>query len=234
VSERGYMTIGEVVEALSDTYPDLTVSKVRFLEEEGLVTPSRTAGGYRKFMPVDVHRLELVLKLQKEHFLPLSVIREKLHDIDRGKVPAELKGTPTVVEEVALPLEEIDPVPVTRAPDELGLPEEFIRELVEYGLVRPTKGGEGLELHAGDVEIAHACWALRPWGIEPRHLRMFESFAEREAGLFGQVLMPAARHRTPEARQRVVESLEEMTEAVEELKGLMLRRTLRDEFEDLM
>lgn len=234
MSDRGYMTIGEVVEALSDTYPDLTVSKVRFLEEEGLVTPSRTAGGYRKFMPADVHRLELVLKLQKEHFLPLSVIREKLRDVDRGKVPAELKGAPAAIEEVALPLEDMEPVPIARASDELGLPEEFIRELVDYGLVLPTKGGEGLELHASDVEIAHACWALRPWGIEPRHLKMFESFAEREAGLFGQVLMPAARHRTPEARQRVVESLEEMTEAVEDLKGLLLRRTLRDEFEDLM
>ena len=88
---RDYLTIGEVVQRLQGAYPDLSISKVRFLEEEGLVAPERTQGGYRKFSQADVARVEMILRLQKEHFLPLAVIREKLSDFDRGRIPAELQ-----------------------------------------------------------------------------------------------------------------------------------------------
>jgi len=230
---RNYKTIGEVVDSLSGAYSDLTVSKIRFLEEEGLVAPDRTPGGYRKFSDSDVARLEIILRLQREHFLPLAVIREKLKDLDRGKLPEELRSVTTPVEVVALPLDESFPVPVSRASEELGLPAEFLRELDEYGLVRPSKGADGLEYSRSDVEIAHACWDLKRYGVEPRHLRMFEGFAEKEATLLAQLLMPALRHRTPEARQQLVETLGELTDFLHELKRELLRRALSDEFEDL-
>jgi DNA-binding transcriptional MerR regulator len=229
------MTIGEVVERLSATYPGLTISKVRFLEEEGLISPERTPGGYRKFSQSDVTRIELILRLQKEHFLPLSVIREKLADYDRGKMPTELRssvGQPG--EPATLPFDDTETVSVGDAPSSLGLPASFIDELAEFGLIDMIEGDSGSELSRDDVAVAHACWDLRRFGVEPRHLRMYETFAEREATLFSQILMPAFRHRTPETRQKLVETLSELTEHTGDLKSHLLRRALATSFEDLV
>jgi len=230
---RDYLTIGEVVEQLKATFPDLTISKVRFLEDEGLITPDRTAGGYRTFRPADVQRLELVLRLQKDHFMPLAVIRERLDDLDKGKFPPELRPVIEHTEVMALPLEDAETVPVDRAPDMLGLPSAFIRELASFGIVGLVQGERGDELPGPDIAIAHTCWELRKFGIEPRHMRMYESFAEREAAFFQQILMPAMRHRTPEARQKLVETLGELMRATGELKDHMVRRAVARTFEDV-
>lgn len=229
---RDYMTIGEVVETLTKTHPDVTISKVRFLEEEGLIAPERTPGGYRKFTQADLSRMELILRLQKEHFLPLAVIREKLRDFDKGKVPAELKPVAAKAENVALPFEEVERIPIEKAPTLLGLPVSFLRELVEYGLVQPVAGEEGEELGRTDVEIAHTCWDLRKFGVEPRHLRMYESLAGREAALFSQILMPAFRQRTPEARQKLAETLTELTQLAGDLKRHLLDRAISGMFDE--
>ncbi len=230
---RDFLTIGEVVEQLSAAYPDLTISKIRFLEDEGLVSPERTPGGYRTFRPADVHRLELVLRLQKEHFMPLAVIREKLDDLDRGKMPPELKPAMEHAEVMPLPLDDAETVPLDRVPDTLGLPSAFIRELADFGIVTLVQGERGDELPGPDVPVAHTCWDLRRFGIEPRHLRMYESFAEREAAFFQQILMPAMRHRTPEARQKLVETLAELMRGTGELKDHMTRRATARLFEDV-
>jgi DNA-binding transcriptional MerR regulator len=229
---RDYMTIGEVVEALAKTHADVSISKVRFLEEEGLVSPERTAGGYRKFTPADLARIELVLRLQKEHFLPLAVIREKLRDIEKGKVPAELRTAGAKAEAVALPFEEAETVPLDKAPAALGLPLSFVKELVEYGLIAPVKGESGEELTRTDVQIAHAAWDLRRYGVEPRHLRMYETTAEREASLFAQILIPAFRQRTPEARTKLAETLSELTTITGDLKRHLLERALARTFDE--
>lgn len=229
---RDYMTIGEVVETLAKTYPDITISKVRFLEEEGLVNPERTAGGYRKFTSNDVARIELILRLQKEHFLPLAVIRDKLRDIDKGKMPAELKPTAAKAEAVSLPFEEAERVPLEKAPTALGLPVSFVKELVDFGILVPVKGEAGEELTRSDVEVAHAAWDLRKYGVEPRHLRMYESLAEREAALFAQILLPAFRQRTPEARTKLAETLDELTNVTGELKRNLLQRALARTFDE--
>lgn len=230
---RDYKTIGEVVESLSETYSDLTISKVRYLEDERLIAPERTPGGYRKFRPADVQRLELVLRLQKEHFMPLAVIREKLDDLDKGKVPPELRPAIEKTEPMSLPFEDAETVPVERAPEVLGLPTAFVRELASYGIVTLVNGERGEELAGPDVAVAHTCWDLRRFGIEPRHLRMYETFAEREATFFQQILMPAMRHRTPEARQRLLETLGELMQSTGQLKEHMLRRSVRRLFEDV-
>lgn len=229
------MTIGEVVETLAPAYPDLSISKIRFLEEEGLVSPERTQGGYRKFTERDLARVEIILRLQKEHFLPLAVIREKLSEYDRGKVPAELQDASAVPDPAKLPFVDESPVLVAEAHAALGIPESFIRELAEYGLVEIARGeGGGEEIAPVDRRIAHAAWDLRRYGIEPRHLRMYETFAEREAAFFSQALTPAFRHRTPETRQRLVETLGELTGLTHDLKNHLLRRALARIFEDVV
>lgn len=231
---RDYMTIGEVVDALADRHPDLTISKVRFLEEEELIAPERTAGGYRKFRSPDVTRIEHILRLQKEHFLPLAVIRERLADYDKGKTPKELRAegglgaasTPSSTGAEAVPVEDV--------PTTLGLPATFIKELDEYNLIRLEQGERGKEITAADIRIAHVCWEMRRFGVEPRHLRMYETFAERESAFFSQILMPTFRHRTPETRQKLTETLGELSEQTRELASHLLRRSLARVFEDVV
>jgi DNA-binding transcriptional MerR regulator len=232
---RDYLTIGEVVQRLQGAYPDLSISKVRFLEEEGLVAPERTQGGYRKFSQSDVARVEMILRLQKEHFLPLAVIREKLSDFDRGRIPPELARA-GVGQTAPLPLmaEEEGPLPLDEAPASLGIPVSFVRELAEFGLVAVVRGESGSdEITRADVQIVHAAWELRRFGVEPRHLRMYENFADRESAFFSQILMPAFRHRTADTNQKLSETLVELGALTDELKSRLLRRALGRVFEDI-
>ncbi len=231
---RDYMTIGEVVDALADRFPDLSISKVRFLEEEGLVSPERTAGGYRKFRADDVTRIEHILRLQKEHFLPLAVIRERLADYDKGKIPSELKGAKTALPSAAVDGGAGETVRIDDIPASLGLPATFIKELEEFNLVRLVDGERGREITASDIQIAHVCWEMRRFGVEPRHLRMYETFAERESTFFSQILMPTFRHRTPETRLKLAETLGELSDQTRELTALLLRRSLARVFEDVV
>jgi DNA-binding transcriptional MerR regulator len=234
MSNRDYLTIGEVVQRLESSYPDLSISKVRFLEEEGLVSPERTAGGYRKFSQADVARVEMILRMQRDHFLPLAVIRQKLANYDRGRIPAELQKTSSArVEPVVSLPHETGPLPFDEAPVALGVPASFLRELVEFGLIRTRKDDNRREvLDRSDVPVIHATWDLRKFGVEPRHLKMYENFADREATLFSQILMPTFRHKTPEAKQKLDETLSNLSSLTEQLKNHLLRRALGKVFED--
>lgn len=231
---RDYLTIGELVENLIPAHPDLTISKVRFLEDEGLVTPERTAGGYRKFSTSDVARVDLILRLQKEHFLPLAVILEKLKDLDKGKVSDELRPMVTRPEAAALPFEEGEAVPLDSVQAALGFPASFVKELAEFGLVAITKGERGEELRRADVQIAHTCWDMRKYGVEPRHMRQYVTAAEREADIYKQILMPAYRHRTPETRQKLLESLGDLMRLTDELRRDLAKRAVGEAFEDVV
>lgn len=234
MSSRDYLTIGEVVQRLEPSFPDLSISKVRFLEEEGLITPERTAGGYRKFTSADVGRVEMVLKLQKEHFLPLAVIREKLAEVDRGRIPAELqRSAVAAVDSLPTVGGDDSALRVEDAPSALGIPSSFIRELDEFGIVHIAEGESGDCIDRADTAAVHAAWDLRRFGVEPRHLRMYETFAERESALFAQILMPAFRHKTPESRKKLAETLTELGSLTDQLKGRLLRRALAKAFEDL-
>ncbi len=234
MSSRDYLTIGEVVQRLEPAYPDLSISKVRFLEEEGLIAPERTPGGYRKFATSDVARIEMILRLQRDHFFPLAVIREKLADVDRGRIPAELQKGPAAIAE-PLPIADAESglLRVEDAPQALGIPVSFIDELAEFGIVTLAAGEHGREIDRADVAALHAAWDLRKFGVEPRHLRMYETFAEREATLFTQILMPAFKHKTAESRQKLTETLVQLGDLTDELKGRLLRRALGKAFEDL-
>lgn len=232
MSSRDYLTIGEVVQRLEATYPDLSISKVRFLEDEGLISPERTAGGYRKFSQSDVARVEMILRLQKEHYLPLAVISEKLAEYDRGRIPAELQRSVGMEEPIVRTISDEGPLPVADAPSAIGVPESFIKELAEYGIIGISPGEHGDEIERADVSSVHAAWDLRRFGVEPRHLRMYGTFADREATLFAQIVLPAFRHRTPESKQRLSETLNELGSLTDQLKGRLLRRALAKAFED--
>ncbi len=233
MNTRDYLTIGEVVQRLKNAHPDLSISKVRFLEDEGLISPERTQGGYRKFSQADVARVEMILRLQKEHFLPLAVIRERLAEFDRGRVPVELERSGIVEPPLAAAVAEDEPIPVDDAPSVLGIPASFIRELSEFGIVELVTSDSGQCVDRADVSAVHAAWDLRRFGVEPRHLRMYGTFAEREAALFAQVVLPAFRHRTPESRRRLAETLSELGSLTDQLKGRLLRRALARAFEDI-
>lgn len=231
---RDYLTIGEVVQRLQGAHPDLSISKVRFLEEEGLVAPERTQGGYRKFSQTDVARVEMILRLQKEHFLPLAVIRDKLSEFDRGRIPVELQRAGVgMTAPLPVPADEEGPFSLEDAPSALNIPVSFVRELAEFGLIVVSRGGDGEQIAYSDLQIVRSAWELRRFGVEPRHLRMYENFVDREAALFSQILMPAFRHRTPDTRQKLAETLAELGSLTDELKNRLLRRALGRVFEDL-
>jgi DNA-binding transcriptional MerR regulator len=191
------LTVGAVVRALSEEFPDVTISKVRFLEAEGLVTPARTAAGYRQFTPDDVERLRYVLRAQRDQFWPLRVIKDNLEAIDRGLTPRDAgDGRPQAPA----------PVPDPDVPDagalatgrslrltaaELarasGLAPGEVADLAAHGLLRPDPSG----LHDdADLQVAHAAAGLGAYGVEPRHLRGFRAAADREVGLVEQVVGP--------------------------------------------
>ncbi len=230
MATRDYLTIGEVVERLSPRYPDLSISKVRFLEEEGLINPERTAGGYRKFSTADVDRVEAILRLQKDYFLPLAVIREKLAEMDRGHVPEELARVSDLPGITGAGVVEA-PVAFATASSTLGMPDSFLRELLDYGLIATSVGAEGPELAPADVRIARVAFDLRRFGVEPRHLRMYVNAADREAALFGQILAPAFRHKSADSRQRLEETLAEITHTTADLKQELLERSLGRQFD---
>jgi DNA-binding transcriptional MerR regulator len=233
MSSRDYLTIGEVVQRLVPTFPDLSISKVRFLEDEGLICPERTQGGYRKFAMTDVARIEMILTLQRDYFYPLAVIREKLAEIDRGRVPVELQNTGTAVAPVISTLSADGPVLLENLQADFGVPESFARELAGFGVVVVEETDAGEALSRDDLPALHAAWDLRRFGVEPRHLRMYGTFADREAALFSQILMPSFRHKTPESRKKLAETLSELGSLTDQLKGRLLRRALSRAFEDV-
>jgi DNA-binding transcriptional MerR regulator len=212
------LTIGAVCHRLKSEYPDISISKIRYLEDQGLLTPRRTQGGYRLFSEEDVERLNTILQLQRDEFLPLRVIRQELSTAGakerKRKRPAGLVG----------PEDEV------RGPElyeRAGITSELARELEEFGLLAPrVENGERLYGET-DIGVALACGKLARYGMAPRHLRAFRSGAEREAGLLAAVVAPALRSRNPERRQAGIEDLQSLAELAQELSQLIFWRELR-------
>ncbi|MFD4790852.1 MerR family transcriptional regulator [Streptomyces sp. NPDC058459] len=198
--DSGLMSIGTVLSVLRDEFPEVTISKIRFLESEGLIEPQRTPSGYRKFSPRDLERLGHVLRMQRDHYLPLKVIREQLEAMERGDalqlpVVGRQRGGPEEPAGAELPS-------VARiGRDELlaaaGIDESDLREWESYGLLSPLVDGV---YDAEAVTVAALVAELGRFGIEPRHLRVMKAAAERDAGLVDQVVAPLKRHRNPQTR----------------------------------
>jgi len=278
MSFSDYFTIGEVVQKLQVTYDDLSVSKLRFLEDEGLITPERTAGGYRKYSADDLKRIELILRLQREKFMPLAVIKVKMDEFERGlvspeladilqedrekpaanangEVGAQLTGDSDVgntspngsassnahdyysdEQRYALPIDEAPVVSVAEMMRDEKIPESFFNELKRYGIIESAGAGSSVQMRltAAEAACVRAAWALRSVGIEPRHLRMYATFADNEAINYENLLRPTYRHKTPHSRELLASASADIVRQTELLKRLLLQRKLRENLEDLL
>jgi DNA-binding transcriptional MerR regulator len=223
------LTIGEVLAVLRDDFPDVTISKIRYLESEDLVHPQRTPSGYRKFSRADVSRLRYVLAAQRDQYLPLRVIKEHLEALDRGEpVPTTAGGPGSVLPPPAVEGDAESGVPPL-TPDQFaraaGLEPEQLADCVQFGLLATDADGRH---PADDLPVARAAAGLARHGIEPRHLRVYRSGVEREAGLVEQLVAPVLRARSEEARTRATEKLRELATLSAQLHTALLEARLRD------
>lgn len=222
------LTIGEVLAVLRDDFPDVTISKIRYLESEDLVHPQRTPSGYRKFSGADVSRLRYVLAAQRDQYLPLRVIKEHLEALDRGEPLPPATGGPGAlappaagdVDETAVP-----PMTADQFARAAGLEVDLLADCVQFGLLVTDADGRH---PASDLPIARAASGLARHGIEPRHLRVYRSGVEREAGLVEQLVAPVLRARSEEARARATEKLRELAALSAQLHTALLEARLRD------
>lgn len=218
-SARGRMNIGQVLELLRPDYPGVTIPKIRFLEDKGLIKPERTPAGYRKFCDADVERLRYILRMQRDHYLPLKVIGEHLDAIDRGLEPPPIQSVVPQVPTVSLASDGTPDADSFARRDDLRLSrrelvkvadisEELLEQLEQFGLVRPRAGTGHFDSDA--LVIARTAGELADFGLEPRHLRSFRTAADREVGLVEQVVAPIARGRDAAAAGRAEEAANEI------------------------
>ncbi|MGW4565183.1 transcriptional regulator FtsR [Streptomyces sp. NPDC004561] len=225
-TDSGLMSIGAVLNALRDEFPEVTISKIRFLESEGLVEPLRTPSGYRKFSAGDVERLGHVLRMQRDHYLPLKVIREHLDAMERGEaVQLPAVGRQRSGDDAPEPQEGRTVARVGRA--ELlaaaDIDEGELKEWESYGLIAPLADGA---YDAEAVTVASLVAELGRFGIEPRHLRVMKAAAEREAGLVDQVVAPLKRHRNPQTRAHAEARTKELAALTVKLHAAMVKTAL--------
>ena len=231
MSEAGYLTIGKVVKELQAQYPELSVSKVRYLEDEGLITPSsRSEGGYRLYSARDVERLKKILYLQKNKFLPLSVIKEQLDGFQAGMggTSNPLDGMLFVSEEDLHTLH-----PTEQIPQVLGVSLGFVRRLEETGLIAFKVSPQGRELVDGqDFPLILACDGLRRYGIEPRNLRQYVTAANRESAMFEQALLPFSRGRqgkNEELKTMYDEAFGQMVGLVNIIRAVLIKQRIKND-----
>ena len=230
------MNIGEVLDRLRPDFPGITIPKIRFLEDKGLIKPERTPAGYRKFTAEDVDRLRYVLTMQRDHYLPLKVIGEHLDAIDRGLEPPPLEPVVPTVPRVALAADGL-PSPASFArTDKVRLSrrelvkiaevsEDLLDQLEQYGLIVPRAGTGHYDTDA--LVIARSARELADFGFEPRHLRAFKTAADREVGLVEQVVAPHKNGRDAAAKARAEEAVTEIAALSVRLHATLVKTGLR-------
>ncbi|MBJ7472546.1 MAG: MerR family transcriptional regulator [Solirubrobacteraceae bacterium] len=231
-------TIGAVCQTLRQEFPDISISKIRYLEDQRLIAPQRTSGGYRLYSQTDIDRLRAILRMQRDEFLPLRVIRQELA-AGRGSADATTVGdgaegraaraeasstrsttNVSVLSKGSLHRQD-DIIAEARADERL------LRDLAEYGLIAGKPSKDGVVYDDAEREIVMAAAALAQYGIGARHLRTFRSSADREAGLLQQLLGPSLQSRNPERRKEAVDVLDDLAVTVSRLSHLLLVRDLR-------
>ena len=225
---RKALTIGAVCKILQNEFDDVSISKIRYLEDQKLLSPRRTSGGYRLYSQSDVERLRTILRLQRDEFLPLRVIRQELAsggDLVLGD--GERKPAAGGVRRAVLVDTSRAYLAVDEIVEETGAREELIRELENFGIVQPEKREGKVVYDETDREIIRAANELSRVGVGARNLRVFRSSADREAQLLEALLGPSLRSRNPERRKEALESLESLAATVSHLKHLLLVRDLR-------
>lgn len=252
MSDRSYLSIGEVLSLLRPEFPDLTISKIRFLESQGLLNPERTPSGYRKFYDGDVDRLRWVLRQQREQYLPLKVIKGRLGTEELEAEGGSSSRVVTAAPPAERPRPEPEPEPeapaappapaagpfdaalagVNLSLEELaaaaGLRVEQVQDLEKFGLFTGRVVGSSSYYDEDSLVIARLAAGFLRFGVEGRHLRMYKTAAEREATFFEQLVMPLLKQRNPSARRQAIETLQELGRLGQGLRGAMLRQALRD------
>ena len=223
------VTIGAVCKALHQEFPDISISKIRYLEDQKLVAPRRTQGGYRLYAQSDIARLRTILRLQRDEFLPLRVIRQELaggrSDRDEPLPVANERPGPRragVRVRDSGSLFSLDDVV-----EDTGAAPELVRELVEFGVIKGENRAGVQYYDETEREIIRAVSELARYGVGGRNLRVFRSSADREAQLLQNILAPALRSRNPERRKEAIEALENLASVTTHLKHLLLIRDLR-------
>jgi DNA-binding transcriptional MerR regulator len=225
---RKALTIGAVCKILQNEFDDVSISKIRYLEDQKLLNPRRTSGGYRLYSQSDVERLRTILRLQRDEFLPLRVIRQELASGgDLAFADGERKPNTGAVRRAILVDTSRAYLTVDEIVEETGAREELIAELENYGIVQPEKRDGKVVYDETDREIVRAANELSRVGVGARNLRIFRSSADREAQLLEALLGPSLRSRNPERRKEALQSLESLAATVSHLKHLLLVRDLR-------
>ncbi len=227
------VTIGAVCKALVQEFPDISISKIRYLEDQKLLAPRRTQGGYRLYTQADVQRLRTILRLQRDEFLPLRVIRQELAG-GRAEREAVASQAGTTAEartpRRAATVIWRDPGAVytlEEVVEETGADARLVAELVEYGVIRGQNRSGRAYFDETEREIVRAVAELARYGVGGRNLRVFRSSADREAQLLQSILAPALRSRNPERRKEAIETLENLASVTTHLKHLLLINDLR-------
>ncbi len=232
---RDYLSIGEVLDSVRSDFPDVSISKIRFLESEGLISPERTPAGYRKFFEPDVARLRYILSLQRDHFLPLRVIKERLAEADEhGSYPEPQAAAPAggngrrgrgrAAAEPEPALVEVN-VQMTRSElrDAAGLTDDQITQLEDFGVIAKRDSDV---YDANDLVIARTSGRFFAYGVEPRHLRMYRQFADREAAFFEQIVTPGMRRKDPDGADEARRSVKELLALSRQMREAALRSSL--------
>ncbi len=227
---RKALTIGAVCKILQSEFDDVSISKIRYLEDQKLLNPRRTSGGYRLYSQSDVERLRTILRLQRDEFLPLRVIRQELAaggDLVLGDGSGERKPASGAVRRAILVDTSRAFLTLEEVVEETGAREELVGELENFGIVQPEKRDGKVVYDETDREIVRAANELSRVGVGARNLRVFRSSADREAQLLEALLGPSLRSRNPERRKEALQSLESLAATVSHLKHLLLVRDLR-------
>lgn len=220
------MTIGQVVDILKNDYPNISISKIRYLEDEGLIKPGRTKGGYRNFTKLDIERLKTILVLQNERYLPLQVIKIKLKEnpsiiIEKKSVKDDKKALiekAEIFNDAKYSMSDLS--------KKTGASIGMLEDMAGYGLIK-EQGENGLFCSA-DSRAAEIVKSLKRFGIDSRHLRVFVSSSDRQAILYKQIFEPLLRNRATRNKQRIKEMLDELREALNELESILLNREIND------
>jgi DNA-binding transcriptional MerR regulator len=228
------LTIGAVCKQLEREFPDISISKIRYLEDQKLLAPRRTQGGYRLYSPGDVTRLRTILRLQRDEFLPLRVIRQELAagradpevggggaSKGKGPDPRSLRRASVAVTGKGASYRLADVL------DDTGAEAKLVRELADYGVIKGEQRDGDTYYDDTEREIIRAVTELTRYGVESRNLRVFRTSADRESALLEQILAPSLRSRNPERRKEAIEALENLAAIVSHLKYLLLVRDLR-------
>jgi DNA-binding transcriptional MerR regulator len=230
-SRQKALTIGAVCKALIQEFPDISISKIRYLEDQKLVNPRRTPGGYRLYAPSDVARLRTILRMQRDEFLPLRVIRQELAagrtDVAEVPKPGQEAGKRTWRTSMSVRESDGALYSLEDVLEETGAEAKLVRELEEYGVVKGEMRSGVRYFDETEREIVGAVSELARYGVGGRNLRVFRSSADREASLLQQILAPALRSRNPERRKDAVDALENLAAVTTHLKHLLLVRDLR-------